>query len=75
MLFCCVFNSLGKVVLLGLKYTEMSWDFAKPLRDNDPDCLPCLFLQFAVSEGGMRVSKMLQVFSRQVLCSSLKSRF
>ena len=53
-------------MLLGLKYTEMSFDYANPLRDHDPDCLPCLFLQFAVSEGGMRVSKMLQVFSRQV---------
>jgi hypothetical protein len=45
----------------------MSWDYAKPLREHDPDCYPCLFLQFAVSEGGMRVSKMLQVFSRQVM--------
>lgn len=52
-------------MLLGLKYEELSWDYARPSKENDPDCLPCLFLQFMVVENGARVSKILQVFSRQ----------
>lgn len=43
----------------------MSWEFARPSREDDPNCLPCLFLQFMVVENGARVSKILQVFSRQ----------
>lgn len=38
---------------------------AKPSDENNPDCLPCLFLQFPVRENGARVYKILQVFSRQ----------
>lgn len=52
-------------MLLGLKYEEMSWEFARPSKEDDPNCLPCLFLQFMVVENGARVSKILQVFSRQ----------
>ncbi|CAG0917242.1 unnamed protein product [Notodromas monacha] len=55
------------VVLLGLKYSELSWDFAKPLKDTDPDCLPCLFIQFPVMEAGMPVSKIVQIFSKQAV--------
>lgn len=40
---------------------------AKPSDETNPDCLPCLFLQFPVRENGARVYKILQVFSRQVL--------
>jgi hypothetical protein len=43
---------------------------AKPSDENNPDCLPCLFLQFPVRENGARVYKILQVFSRQVEFSS-----
>lgn len=53
-------------LLLGLKYSELSWEMAKPSDENNPDCLPCLFLQFPVRENGARVYKILQVFSRQV---------
>ncbi|XP_067217318.1 FERM domain-containing protein 8 isoform X3 [Linepithema humile] len=52
-------------LLLGLKYSELSWEMAKPSDENNPDCLPCLFLQFPVRENGARVYKILQVFSRQ----------
>ncbi|XP_046401488.1 FERM domain-containing protein 8 isoform X2 [Ischnura elegans] len=60
-----VVDDVQCTMLLGLKYEELSWDFAKPSRDDDPDCLPCLFLQFMVLENGARVSKILQVFSKQ----------
>lgn len=53
-------------LLLGLRYSELSWEMAKPSDENNPDCLPCLFLQFPVRENGARVYKILQVFSRQV---------
>jgi hypothetical protein len=49
------------VVLLGLKFEELSWDYAKPSQENNEDCLPCLFLQFCAIENGRRVSKILQV--------------
>ncbi|XP_020282386.1 putative FERM domain-containing protein FRMD8P1 isoform X2 [Pseudomyrmex gracilis] len=52
-------------LLLGLKYSELSWEMAKPSDENNLDCLPCLFLQFPVRENGTRVYKILQVFSRQ----------
>lgn len=52
-------------MLLGLKYEDLSWEYAKPSKEDDPNCFPCLFLQFLVTENGARVSKILQVFSRQ----------
>ena len=55
------------VVLLGLKLEELSWDYAKPSQENNEDCLPCLFIQFCVIENGRRVSKILQIFSRQAV--------
>ena len=58
---------LRQVVLLGLKFEELSWDYAKPSQENNEDCLPCLFIQFCVIENGRRVSKILQVFSRQAV--------
>lgn len=56
-----------KVILLGLKLEELSWDYAKPSQENNEDCLPCLFIQFCVIENGRRVSKILQIFSRQAI--------
>lgn len=50
---------------MGLRYEDFSWEYAKPSKEDDPNCLPCLFIQFVVVENGARVSKVLQVFSRQ----------
>lgn len=61
-------------LLLGLKYCELSWEMAKPSDERNPDCLPCLFLQFPVRENGARVYKILQVFSKQVSLTK-KSKF
>ena len=60
-----VIDPLNVVILLGLKLEELSWDYAKPSQENNEDCLPCLFIQFCVIENGRRVSKILQIFSRQ----------
>ncbi|CAL7949594.1 unnamed protein product [Xylocopa violacea] len=54
-------------LLLGLRYSELSWEMAKPSDESNLDCLPCLFLQFPVRENGARVYKILQVFSRQAI--------
>jgi len=62
-----VLDPVAVVVLLGLKFEELSWDYAKPSQENNEDCLPCLFLQFCAIENGRRVSKILQVFSRQAV--------
>ncbi|XP_067003872.2 putative FERM domain-containing protein FRMD8P1 isoform X4 [Anabrus simplex] len=71
-----VIDNVQCTLLLGLKYEELSWDFAKPSQEDNPDCLPCLFLQFMVLENGTRVSKILQVFSKQaVMMDALISVF
>ncbi|KAL4706968.1 hypothetical protein ACJJTC_019506 [Scirpophaga incertulas] len=61
-----VIDDTESTVLLGLLYEELSWDIGLPSEDNE-DCLPCLFLQFMVVENGLRVSKILQVFSKQAI--------
>ena len=61
---------LHQVVLLGLKFEELSWDYAKPSQENNEDCLPCLFIQFCVIENGRRVSKILQVTSWIVIMAA-----
>ena len=47
--FCNYFDLflllLVKTLLLGLRYEELSWDYAKPSSADDPDCLPCIFIQ------------------------------
>ncbi|XP_045466874.1 putative FERM domain-containing protein FRMD8P1 [Harmonia axyridis] len=60
-----VIDDIECTVLVGLRYEDLSWEFARPSREDEPNCLPCLFLQFMVVENGTRVSKILQVFSRQ----------
>ncbi|XP_011503860.1 PREDICTED: FERM domain-containing protein 8 [Ceratosolen solmsi marchali] len=54
-------------LLLSLRYSELNWEMAKPSDEGNPDCLPCLFLQFPVRENGARVFKILQVFSKQAI--------
>ena len=62
-----VIDPVNVIVLLGLNIQELSWDCAKPSQENNEDCLPCLFIQFCVIENGRRVSKILQIFSRQAI--------
>ncbi|KAL0269098.1 UNVERIFIED_CONTAM: hypothetical protein PYX00_006933 [Menopon gallinae] len=71
-----IIDHIQCTLLLGLKYEDMSWDYAKPSQEDNPDCLPCLFIQFMVLENGTRVSKILQVFSKQaVMMDALISVF
>lgn len=40
-----VIDHAESTLLLGLRYEEFSWDFAKPNNPDDPECLPCIFLE------------------------------
>ncbi|KAG5671913.1 hypothetical protein PVAND_002082 [Polypedilum vanderplanki] len=65
-------------LLLGLKYEEFSWDIGKPTtnENDDPECLPCLFIQFGAVENGITVTKLMQIFSRQAaMMDALISHF
>lgn len=53
-------------LMLGLRYEDFSWDLGKPNKSNLIDHLPCIFIQFVVIENGARVSKIMQIFSKQV---------
>ncbi|EDV93886.1 FERM domain-containing protein 8 [Drosophila grimshawi] len=68
----CVENTL----LLGLRYEDMSWDYAKPSDSEDSECLTCIFLQFDAVENGIQISKLVQVFSKQAaMIDALISHF
>ncbi|XP_049548047.1 uncharacterized protein LOC125959276 [Anopheles darlingi] len=60
-----VIDQIECTLLLGLKYEEFSWEYAKPSNVNDPECLPCIFLQFGAVENGIAATKLMQIFSRQ----------
>nr|XP_029712687.1 uncharacterized protein LOC109412399 [Aedes albopictus]XP_029712688.1 uncharacterized protein LOC109412399 [Aedes albopictus]XP_029712689.1 uncharacterized protein LOC109412399 [Aedes albopictus]XP_029712690.1 uncharacterized protein LOC109412399 [Aedes albopictus]XP_029712692.1 uncharacterized protein LOC109412399 [Aedes albopictus] len=60
-----VIDQIECTLLLGLKYEELSWDYAKPSNVNDPECMQCIFLQFAAVENGIAATKLMQIFTRQ----------
>ncbi|CAO1418753.1 unnamed protein product [Diamesa tonsa] len=72
-----VIDHVECTLLLGLKYDDLSWDFGKPPSANDdPECLPCIFIQFGAVENGITVTKLMQIFSRQAaMMDALISHF
>ncbi|XP_046804991.1 uncharacterized protein LOC111681978 [Lucilia cuprina] len=63
-------------LLLGLRYEDLSWDFAKPSATDDPECQTCIFLQFDAVENGIQISKLMQIFSKQApMIDALISHF
>uniref|UniRef100_A0A1B0C9K7 Putative 26s proteasome regulatory complex subunit n=1 Tax=Lutzomyia longipalpis TaxID=7200 RepID=A0A1B0C9K7_LUTLO len=40
-----VIDHVESTLILGLRYEELSWDFAKPSSADDPECMPCIFIQ------------------------------
>lgn len=44
-----IIDHAESTLLLGLRYEEFSWDFAKPNNPDDPECLPCIFLEVNIS--------------------------
>ncbi|XP_063706200.1 FERM domain-containing protein 8 [Culicoides brevitarsis] len=71
-----IIDHAESTLLLGLRYEEFSWDFAKPNNPDDPECLPCIFLEFDAVENGISVTKLIQVFSKQAaMMDALISHF
>ncbi|KAM7360805.1 FERM domain-containing protein 8 Bili isoform 2-T9 [Cochliomyia hominivorax] len=71
-----VIDPLECTLLLGLRYEDLSWDFAKPSATDDPECLTCIFLQFDAVENGIQISKLMQVFTKQApMIDALISHF
>jgi hypothetical protein len=67
-----VIDSDDFVLLIGLPYQYLSWQYAESTKSaSNPDCLPCLFLQFPENalEGHEFSSdtKLFQVFSRETV--------
>ncbi|XP_055905531.1 FERM domain-containing protein 8 [Eupeodes corollae] len=60
-----IIDPVEYTLLLGLRYEDLSWDFAKPSASDDPECQTCIFLQFDAVENGIQISKLMQIFSRQ----------
>ncbi|XP_055678307.1 FERM domain-containing protein 8 [Lutzomyia longipalpis] len=60
-----VIDHVESTLILGLRYEELSWDFAKPSSADDPECMPCIFIQFEAVENGIPVTKLMQIFSKQ----------
>ncbi|XP_039968491.1 uncharacterized protein LOC126764476 isoform X4 [Bactrocera neohumeralis] len=71
-----IIDPLECTLLIGLRYEDLSWDFAKPSVNNDPDCQTCIFIQFDAMENGIQVSKLMQIFSKQAsMIDALISHF
>ncbi|KAG8179001.1 hypothetical protein JTE90_014004 [Oedothorax gibbosus] len=51
-------------LLLSMKFRNLSWDYA-PFKSENPDCLPCLFIQFKIPGQRARDTKLIQIFSHQ----------
>ncbi|XP_033244575.1 FERM domain-containing protein 8 [Drosophila miranda] len=71
-----IIDAYESTLLLGLRYEDLSWDYAKPSASDDTECLTCIFLQFDAVENGIQVSKLVQVFSKQAaMIDALISHF
>lgn len=53
------------VVLMSLQYKQLSWDCACSTQPQNPNCLPCLFLQF--QQPGQTETNIVQIFSKQAV--------
>lgn len=66
------FNS--QRVLVGARFDSFKVELGWPAHENNPNCFPCLFLQFSEPDG--RTSKLLQIFSKQApMMDALITRF
>lgn len=54
---------VGQHVLLGLRFSELSWDHSYPEQEGDSHIL---WLEFDGEEDGTPVNKLLKIYSKQV---------
>jgi len=52
-------------VILAVPYEELSWNL--DTNEDEDDLIPCLLVQFLCKEDGSDITKVLQIYSRQVL--------
>lgn len=50
---------------MSLSFKQLRWDYACPTQPQNPDCLPCLFLQF--KQQGQDETNVVQIFSKQAV--------
>jgi len=62
-------------ILIGARFESFKIELGWPAHDANPNCFPCLFLQFMEPDNS-RTSKMLQIFSKQApMMDALITRF
>lgn len=60
------------VFLVGVLFSDISWTYAVPSEDKKEN-LPCLFIKFRCEEKSDVVTKIFQIFSKQVrICNELR---
>ncbi|GIY28768.1 FERM domain-containing protein 8 [Caerostris darwini] len=70
-----IIDAADHCLLLSMKFRNLSWDYAAFKQEN-PDCLPCLFIQFKIPSQRARDSKLIQIFSHQAnMMDKLISKF
>ncbi|GFV88274.1 FERM domain-containing protein 8 [Trichonephila clavipes] len=70
-----IIDAADHCLLLSMKFRNLSWDYASFKQEN-PDCLPCLFIQFKIPGQRGRDSKLMQIFSHQAnMMDKLISKF
>lgn len=62
-LICLVAHVSSQHVLLGLRFSELSWDHSYPEEEGDSHIL---WLEFDGEEDGTPVNKLLKIYSKQV---------
>ena len=59
-------------MLLGLRFSELSWDHSYPEDEGDSHIL---WLEFDGEEEGTAVNKLLKIYSKQVMIPSVKQNY
>ncbi|XP_054721237.1 FERM domain-containing protein 8-like [Uloborus diversus] len=71
-----IMDESDKCLLLSMKFRNLSWDYSAAFKPENPDCLPCLFVQFKIPGQRIRDSKLIQIFSHQAnMMDKLISKF
>ncbi|XP_035208895.1 FERM domain-containing protein 8-like isoform X4 [Stegodyphus dumicola] len=71
-----IIDEVDSCLLLSMKFRNLSWDYAAAFKAENPDCLPCLFIQFKIPGQRTRETKLIQIFSYQAnMMDKLISKF
>ncbi|KFM62647.1 FERM domain-containing protein 8, partial [Stegodyphus mimosarum] len=71
-----IIDEIDSCLLLSMKFRNLSWDYAAASKAENPDCLPCLFIQFKIPGQRTRETNLIQIFSYQAnMMDKLISKF